>query len=255
MGSPAYMSPGQVLEKPLDRQTNIYSLVVVIYRLLTGRLPFFASNKASLVYQITNIEPAPPSIHRADLPEALEILLMRTMAKDLGVRFKSWSDFSRELAQSYRHLELPADAVSDQQKFDTISKMPFFQDLSEVETWEIVRISAWHQYPSGKDLIREGETGEDFFLILNGKAQVKKSDRVVGALETGDCFGELLYFEKQRTTRATTITSASEMTVVKIKAQALQQATDGLQKQFNKSFLRILVNRLSHVGDRRALQV
>lgn len=255
MGSPAYMSPEQVLEKPLDHQTDIYSLGVVIYQLLTGRLPFFASNKASLVYQITNIEPVAPSVHRADLPEALETLVMRTMAKDLSVRFKSWSDFSRELAQSYRHLELPADAVSDQQKFDTITKMPFFQDLSEVETWEIVRISAWHQYPSGKDIIREGDTGEDFFLILNGKAQVRKSDRVVGTLESGDCFGELLYFEKQRTTRATTITSASEMTVVKIKAQALQQATDGLQKQFNKSFLRILVNRLSHVGDRRALQV
>ena len=45
------------------------------------------------------------------------------------------------------------------------------------------------------------------------------------------------------------------MKVIKIKAQALQQATDGLQKQFNKSFLRILVNRLSQVSERRPLTV
>jgi len=255
MGSPAYMSPEQILEKPLDHQTDIYSLGVVMYQLLTGRLPFFASNKASLVYQITNIDPVSPLVHRADLPEPLERLVMRTMAKDLSVRFKSWSDFSRELAQSYRHLELPADAVTDQKKFDTITQMPFFQDFREIEAWEIVRISAWHQYPQGKDIVREGEIGEDFFLILNGKAQVKKSGQMVDTLGPGDCFGELLYFEKKRATRATTITSASEMTVVKIKAQALQESTDALQKQFNKSFLRILVNRLSHISDRRPLPV
>jgi len=255
MGSPAYMSPEQIHEKPLDHQTDIYSLGVVMYQLLTGRLPFFASNKASLVYQITNIEPVSPSVHRADLPEALEKLVMQTMAKELTARFKSWSDFSRELAQSYRHLELPADAVTDQEKFDAITQMPFFKEFREIEAWEIVRISAWHQYPSGKDVLKEGETGEDFFLILDGKAQVKKSGQVVGALEPGDCFGELLYFDKQRTARTTTISSASEMTVVKIKAQALQESTDGLQKQFNKSFLRILVNRRSHISDRRHIAV
>jgi serine/threonine protein kinase len=255
MGSPAYMSPEQVLEKPLDHQTDIYSLGVVMYQLLTGRLPFFASNKASLVYQITNIEPVSPAVHRADLPEALERLVMRTMAKDLSIRFKSWSEFSRELAQSYRHLELPADAVTDQQKFDGIAQLPFFKDFREIETWEIVRISAWHQYPSGKDIVKEGETGENFYLILEGKARVTKSGQVVDALGPGDCFGELLYFEKQRAARATTITSSSDMTVVKIKAQALQEATDGLQKQFNKSFLRILVNRLSHISDRRPLPI
>jgi hypothetical protein len=47
----------------------------------------------------------------------------------------------------------------------------------------------------------------------------------------------------------------SDITVVKIKAKALQEATDALQKQFNKSFLRILVNRLSQVSDRRTAPV
>jgi CRP-like cAMP-binding protein len=177
---------------------------------------------------------------------------MRAVAKDLSVRFKSWSEFSRELAQTYRHLELPTDSITDTQKYEAVGKLPFFADLSEIETWEIVRISTWHRHPPGKDIVKQGEIDEDFYLIVEGKAEVRKSAQVLDTLGPNDCFGELLYFEKRRQVRATTITATSELIVVKIKAQALQEATDALQKQFNKSFLRILVNRLAQVSDRRA---
>mgnify|MGYP003349599610 CR=1 FL=1 len=60
IGSPAYMSPQQVKEHPLNHQTDIYSLGVVMYQLLTGVLPFHASNNYSMMYQIANTEPAPP---------------------------------------------------------------------------------------------------------------------------------------------------------------------------------------------------
>jgi serine/threonine protein kinase len=251
MGSPAYMSPEQVQEKPLDHQTDIYSLGVVMYQLLTGRLPFSASNKASLVYQITNIEPISPTAHRADLPKALEKFVLRAMAKDLSVRFRSWSEFSRELAQSYRHLKLPTDTITDAAKFEAIYKIPFFADFNEIETWEIVRISTWLRHPAGKNIITEGEIGASFYLIVEGEAEVTKTGQRVDRLEPNDCFGELLYFEKMHPPRSTTITSLSDITLIKFKAHALQESTDALQKQFNKSFLRILVSRLSQINDRR----
>ena len=68
IGSPAYMSPQQVKEHPLDHRTDIYSMGVVMYHLLTGRLPFQASNNFSLIYQITNVEPPPPSSLRPGDP-------------------------------------------------------------------------------------------------------------------------------------------------------------------------------------------
>ena len=54
IGSPAYMSPQQIKEHPLNHQTDIYSLGVVMYQLLTGVLPFQASNNYSMMYQIAN---------------------------------------------------------------------------------------------------------------------------------------------------------------------------------------------------------
>jgi serine/threonine protein kinase len=53
VGSPAYMSPEQVKDQPLDHRTDIYSVGVVLYHLLTGRLPFQTSNNFTLIYQIT----------------------------------------------------------------------------------------------------------------------------------------------------------------------------------------------------------
>ena len=250
IGSPAYMSPEQVAELALNLQTDIYSLGVVMYQLLTGKLPFQASNKASLIYQIANMEPASPSVHRPEVPESLGKFVLRALARDLSVRFASWAEFSRELTQAYRHLELPPDKITDTQKYDAIKKIPFFHEFRDSETWEIVRMSSWRRHSPQKVIVKEGDIDESVFIIVEGEARVSMGADDVDTLGKGDCFGELLYFEEARTERATTITASSALTVVEIKAQALQTGTDSLQKLFNKAFLRILVNRLSKVSDR-----
>lgn len=250
IGSPAYMSPEQVLEKELSQQTDIYSLGVVMFQMLTGRLPFVASNRASLLYQIVHIDPAPPSVHRADLPRALDAVVMKAMAKDIKQRFQGWGEFSRAMTQTYRHLELPAASITETQKFDTIKSLAFFRDLRDVEIWEVLRIGSWRRHPAQKTVIKEGEVGESFFVIAEGEARVSKAGNPLDILHPGDCFGELLYFEESRARRITTITASSTLTVIEIKAQALQQASDALQKQINKAFLRILIDRLTWANSR-----
>ena len=250
IGSPAYMSPEQVLEKELTQQTDIYSLGVVLYQMLTGKLPLVASNKASLLYQIVHIDPVPPSVHRADLPSALDALVMKAMAKDLKQRFQNWIEFSRELTQTYRNLVLPTESVSDTEKFNAVKALSFFRDFRDVEVWEILRIGAWRRYPAERVMIREGDVGENFYVVAEGEARVTKGGRPLDTLRAGECFGELLYFEETRARRITTITAGSKITVLEIRAQALQQASDALQKQFNKAFLRILIDRLTWANSR-----
>jgi serine/threonine protein kinase len=250
IGSPAYMSPEQVLERELTQQTDIYSLGVVMYQLLTGRLPFVASNRASLLYQIVHIDCVAPSVHRADLPEALDAVVTKAMAKDVKQRYQNWGEFSRALTQSYRHLELPANSITETEKFNAIRSLGFFRDLRDVEIWEVLRIGAWRRHPAQKVVIKESDVGESFFVIAEGEARVTKGGKPLDTLHAGDCFGELLYFEETRARRITTITACSTLTVIEIRAQALQQASDALQKQMNKAFLRILIDRLTWANNR-----
>jgi serine/threonine protein kinase len=250
VGSPAYMSPEQVQDKELSHQTDIYSLGVVVYQLLTGKLPFIAGNKASLLYQIMNIEPSRPSTHRTDIARQLDEVVMRALNKNPQERYQTWSEFGRDLTQTYRHLQLPPDSISDTEKFNAIKALGFFRGFRDVEVWETVRIASFRRIPPDKIVIREGDVGENFFVIAAGRAQVTRAGNALDTLDPGDCFGEILYFENINAKRVTTISSISALTVIEIKAAALQKASDACQKQFNQAFLRILIDRLNTASGR-----
>ena len=250
VGSPSYMSPEQVQDTELSHQTDIYSLGVVMYQLLTGKLPFIAATKASLLYQIINIEPLPPSTHRTDISPDLDRVVMRALNKDVRNRYQTWGDFSRDLTQTYRHLKLPPESISDTEKFNAIKALPFFRDFRDVEIWETVRIASFRRIQPGKTVIREGDVGESFFIIATGEARVAKAGNLLDTLRAGDCFGEILYFEDTRARRITTISSTTALALIEIKAAALQKATDACQKQFNQAFLRILIDRLTWANSR-----
>ena len=104
IGSPAYMSPEQVQDKRLNHQTDIYSLGVVLYQLLTGKLPFHASTRESLLYQIINIDPPPPSLHRPGFLPGLDRVVLRALAKSREERYAEWREFARDLEQLFEHL-------------------------------------------------------------------------------------------------------------------------------------------------------
>ena len=250
VGSPAYMSPEQVQDKELTHQTDIYSLGVVLYQLLTGKLPFIAANKASLLYQILNIDPPPPSTYRTDIPEPLDKVVMHALNKDARLRHQTWGEFSRELTQTYRHLTLPPDSISDTEKFNAIRSLGFFKNFRDVEIWETVRIAAFRRIQPEKIIIREGDVGENFYVVAAGQARVTKANSELDILDPGDCFGEILYFEQTKARRVTTIASITALTVIEIKALALQKASDACQKQFNQAFLKILIARLESASDR-----
>ncbi len=250
VGSPAYMSPEQVQDKELDFHTDIYSLGVLMYQMLTGKLPFRASSKASLLYQVVNIPPVPPSTFRREIKPDLDRVVLRCLEKDREARYPSWGEFSRELTHSYRSLEVPTENISDTEKFNTLRSLSFFRDFRDQELWEAVRITQWRKFLSDQIIIHEGDSGESFFIITGGEAKVSKTGRLLNILRPGDCFGEMLYFSETQTRRTTTISSLSPLSVIEIKAADLSQASDTLQKEMNKAFLRILIDRLTWANNR-----
>ena len=245
VGSPAYMSPEQVEERALTQQTDIYSLGMVMYQLLTGRLPFSAASRPSLVYQILNAEPAPPSSYRREIAPELDSIVLRAIKRDLSERYRSWREFSEDLTAAYQHLQIPDDGESDTANFNSIKRLSFFRDFSDVEVWETLRIMSRKKLPQDSVVIREGEHGECFYILMQGKVQVSRDGHVLEVLTPGDCFGEMLYFTETHARRTTTIDTLTPVSVMEIKSNSLRLASDACQVQFNKAFMRILIERLT----------
>ena len=243
-GSPSYMSPEQLTEHELTHQTDIYSLGVVMFQLLAGRLPFTGSSQASLMYQIVNHAAPRLSSLRQDLPAAMEAIVARAMQKDVALRYQNWIEFGKDLASLFRELEAPREDFSETRKFHLLRNLSFFRDFRDVEVWETLRICTWRHVPANRFLIEEGERGDGFFILVDGRSDVTREGHALASLGPGDCFGEMLYFSAQSALRSTTIRSTTPVLVLEIKAAALNAASDACQVQFNKSFMRILIERL-----------
>ncbi|HEX5476484.1 MAG TPA: serine/threonine-protein kinase, partial [Burkholderiales bacterium] len=248
VGSPAYMSPEQIRMETLNQQTDIYSLGVVMYRLLTGRLPFDASTQAALTYAVLNVEPSPPAKLRPDLPPLLDEIVTKAMRKDPALRYKSWLEFGKDLSQAFINLRLAGETASDSERFNKLREMEFFQDFGDVALWEVVRIGSWKTVPAETVIIREGDPGESFYLLIEGEVGVTLLGKPLSTIRPGGCFGEILYFTGATGRRTTTIVATEQITVIEIKADALRVATDACQVGFNKAFMRVLVDRLTQAN-------
>jgi eukaryotic-like serine/threonine-protein kinase len=252
IGSPAYMSPEQIRAESLNQQTDIYSLGVTMYRLLTGRLPYEASTAPALAYAILNVPPSRPATLRPDLPPILDAIVMKAIAKHPAERYRSWLDFGKELSQAFMTLRMTDDSVSESERFNKLRDMAFFEDFGDVALWETVRIGTWRSISAGTVVIREGDPGESFYILVEGQVSVTLMGKPINSVNPGGCFGEILYFAGSASRRTTTILAAGRITVLEIKATALRAATDACQVAFNKAFMRVLIDRLSQANLRLA---
>jgi serine/threonine protein kinase len=253
IGSPAYMSPQQVMEHPLNHQSDIFSLGVVFYQLLTGYLPFQGSNNFSLVYQITHTDPAPPSQLRPDLPACLDGIVMKALEKTTEKRYQTWEEFSFELAEAFRNenmAEMRDARVGDTDKFNLLRQLAFFRGFSDVEIWEVLRLSQWRRLHAGDMLMHEGERGDHFCVLAEGEVKIIKQGKLLNVVSAGECFGEMAYLNPERGARSADVMALGDGLVIAVSTEALAQASQATRHDFDRAFLRVLVDRLDLANTR-----
>ncbi len=245
VGSPAYMSPEQVREQQLTYQTDIFSLGVVFYQLLTGRLPFLGNNNYSIIYQIINVDPAPPSRFRAEVSPQIDAIVLRMLQKNTDDRYQTWGDLAGDLVEVLGGSRTKEKGgMPEAEKFDTLRKLEFFHAFTDVELWEVLRLAKWHRLLREAVLIQEGDIGSSFFILASGEVQVRMQDRLLNVLKAGQCFGEMAYLGKHKFKRSASVVAATDVVVIEIRAETLPQASELCRHHFNGAFLELLVDRL-----------
>jgi len=97
LGTPTYMSPEQIAGKKVDGRSDIFSLGVVLFEMLSGRPPFTADNLSALLFAIAHNPQPSIKVIRPDIPPALQQVLNQALEKDPALRFRRASEFAQEL--------------------------------------------------------------------------------------------------------------------------------------------------------------
>src|SRR5246127_5740285 len=103
MGTPSYMSPEQVKGRPVDGRSDIFSLGVVLYEMVTGEKPFPGQNITTVIYKIVNEDPVPPRQIDPSIHPGISTVLMKALAKEPEQRYQSCREMLEDL-KNYRGL-------------------------------------------------------------------------------------------------------------------------------------------------------
>jgi len=226
IGSPCYMSPEQIQDKPVDYKTDIFSLGCVLYELLTGEKAFPGDNHFAIMYKISHGKPESILKIRPEIPPILDKITRRALAKDTGIRYQTGMDFAYELRVALRGLTGTIKKSKVEDVVDYVHQVPFFADFDRDQVKSILKSSNLVKVPKGKVLVSEGEIDDSFYIILSGKAVVRKDKKNIAIISRGECFGEMAYLAGDA--RAATVLAGTDCTLMKISATLLERSSEAI---------------------------
>ena len=189
MGTVAYMSPEQAKGEEVDHRTDIWSLGVVLYEMLTGELPFKGEHDQAVIHSILHREPASFKKAKPDAPSGLEDIVFQALAKKPSGRYSNMEELAEDLAAVAEGLKPRKAKPSEPEK--SIAVLPFINDspdqentyfvngvmeeiltnLQKIRALRVISRTSVEQYRDTKKPVREIAEDLGVNYIVEGSAQ------------------------------------------------------------------------------------
>ena len=242
-GSPSYMSPEQVKEDIITEKSDLFSLGVVFYELLSGKKPFEGENEYSIMYKIVNEKH--PGIHdlRPELPKSLDRLLDKALAKDLSERYQNSMEFAYDIRLLMQEIETGQRQTRNNELLPYVEGVSFFQDFTDKQLNEMLSVCNLVKVEKDQVVIEQGGIEDSFYVLISGQVAVISGDTTVAVIEKGECFGEMAYLTGNA--RSATIISQNECILLKFSSTLLEKLSESIQLIFHRNFTKTIISRLS----------
>lgn len=241
-GTPSYMSLEHIKGNCVSHLSDMYSLGVVAYELLTGRLPFEADNLIALFDAIASKNPLPPSERRLEIPDVLDQIILKMIARNPEDRYQTWATLETEIAKLGR-FGIALRDVSDSEKFGILRAMQGLREFPDPEIWELIQASKWSNLPEHSVVLREDEPGQSMYILASGTMRVTKQGRLLNVIKPGEFFGEMAYIQRG-SNRQATLEAVSDVIVVEFPFVELEKLGGSCELRFVKSLLHAMTDRL-----------
>ena len=251
VGSPRYMSPEQVQEDVITEQTDLYSLGVVMYELLTGKHPFEAESFSRLIYKVVNEDPPDPLSVKPGLPEKLAMYMQHALIKDPAKRFQSASEMIKYLKRVYVAAEqkMPQLVEDNNQKEsgselskkkqEKIKSLSFFEDFDKTDLEMISENCLWLDFKEDDQVIQKNERDEGFYVLVEGELSIK-------SIKVGESFGEEAYLSGDA--HQLSVTASSKVAALHINKNLMEQLSAECQLTLYKELAETLARKLNSVN-------
>ena len=193
--------------------------------------------------KISHEDPIPIVKQRPEVPDILQKIVTKALAKNASDRYQTCMDFAYELRVALRGLSDATKKPKSEDVVDYVHQVSFFNNFTKDQVRKILESSNMIKVPKGKVLVSEGEIDDTFFIILSGKAVVRKDKKNIAVIKRGDCFGEMAYLGGD--VRAATVVAGTDCILLKISATLLERSSESVQLLFLKRFATTLLTRLA----------
>jgi serine/threonine protein kinase len=187
LGTPQYMAPEQWMTEVVDHRADIYSLGAVLYEMLTLRPPFDANNPLAILHRVmeTNVESI--RVHNAAVPPALDKAVLRALAKDLGERYQTASQFATALEKSVQSVS-PEEFWREWQ--DTV--MHQLLTKGQVQTHDLIEIPEEFRFYAIERFVQENSSMNFDYITEKPQIALVNSRQVLSILDQWDNLGACL---------------------------------------------------------------